>query len=560
MPAVPDNEFFQRSQRYRAYLTPAQAAVSRHWLAASTWFYNEASRSQQDRWHRYLLWRANPWKYPKVAIENRYGLAAGVRAARDSGCTFWHEGTAHLIATVPAVILHGALADLAASWNRHLAVTGKMRSRPPGFRSLRNGGSFRWQVQENGGRRPGGKVIRRAVPGGRWAQASLLQGLGLVKIRHHRPLPDDALVGNIILKEDALGQHWLILQYLTRQVRQPAGSGTGGVDRGVAVTAATSGGQVYNMPALSPGRQRRIAKLQADLARKRRLRPCRHDRWVAGRDGHPKLLRGRCPVPAAPGDCWCWKHSRRYALSRRALQKLQQRTRDQRLDAAHKASRSLADCYATVVMENLDVSAMSRSARGTKEKPGRKVRQKAGLNRGILASNWYQLEQFTGYKAAALVKVAARNTSLTCPRCGHVSGENRPRRDVFRCISCGLQGHADIIAASNIRALHAAPAAAAQAVEAQEISSGLMKAAEPANRHHNTNTIHTAHDHRERRGSDRVPGERSPAGQEANIVTRVTGPLIPPAWGIAPPAQLRKRPGQKRRKPRALSSGIKDGA
>ena len=34
---------------------------------------------------------------------------------------------------------------------------------------------------------------------------------------------------------------------------------------------------------------------------------------------------------------------------------------------------------------------MTKSARGTPENPGRKVRQKAGLNREILSQGWYLL-------------------------------------------------------------------------------------------------------------------------------------------------------------------------
>lgn len=67
---------------------------------------------------------------------------------------------------------------------------------------------------------------------------------------------------------------------------------------------------------------------------------------------------------------------------------------------------------------------------------------------------FYQLRNFIEYKArlagVPLVFVDPRNTSRTCPRCGHVSRGNRPSRNCFRCQECGLAGAADYIAAVNI--------------------------------------------------------------------------------------------------------------
>jgi putative transposase len=79
-------------------------------------------------------------------------------------------------------------------------------------------------------------------------------------------------------------------------------------------------------------------------------------------------------------------------------------------------------------------------------------------------ANWSfaQLRQMIEYKAALAgvpVKgVDPRNTSRTCPKCGHVSKANRPTRAKFNCVSCGFaakcsqSGPADTIAAQNIRA------------------------------------------------------------------------------------------------------------
>jgi IS605 OrfB family transposase len=80
-------------------------------------------------------------------------------------------------------------------------------------------------------------------------------------------------------------------------------------------------------------------------------------------------------------------------------------------------------------------------------------------------SSWAfdQLRQFIAYKAqlngVPVVLVDPKNTSRTCPQCGHIDKANRPTRDEFKCARCGNAGPADRIAACNIaaRALVNAP-------------------------------------------------------------------------------------------------------
>lgn len=68
---------------------------------------------------------------------------------------------------------------------------------------------------------------------------------------------------------------------------------------------------------------------------------------------------------------------------------------------------------------------------------------------------FHQLQTFVAYKARRVglpvVLVDPRNTSRTCPSCGLVDKANRPSQALFRCIQCGFSGHADTIAAENIR-------------------------------------------------------------------------------------------------------------
>jgi putative transposase len=58
------------------------------------------------------------------------------------------------------------------------------------------------------------------------------------------------------------------------------------------------------------------------------------------------------------------------------------------------------------------------------------------------------------YKAASagrvVIAVDPRNTSRTCPHCGHVAAENRATQAQFRCVACGYSAHADVVGALNI--------------------------------------------------------------------------------------------------------------
>ncbi len=68
--------------------------------------------------------------------------------------------------------------------------------------------------------------------------------------------------------------------------------------------------------------------------------------------------------------------------------------------------------------------------------------------------SFFQLRSFVEYKArlagVPVVAVDPRNTSRTCPTCGHIDKRNRPSQAVFSCVSCGFSGLADHIAAVNI--------------------------------------------------------------------------------------------------------------
>lgn len=146
------------------------------------------------------------------------------------------------------------------------------------------------------------------------------------------------------------------------------------------------------------------------------------------------------------------KDSNRRNLARHRLARTQRRIATTRHRWRHDTSRTLADTAGLLAIEDLKTKAMTRSARGTAENPGKRVRQKAGLNREILNTGWSQLRRMLEYKAAHVEAVAPMYTSQTCRGCGAVDPANRKTQSEFECVHCGHKGNADVNAALNIMA------------------------------------------------------------------------------------------------------------
>jgi putative transposase len=110
-------------------------------------------------------------------------------------------------------------------------------------------------------------------------------------------------------------------------------------------------------------------------------------------------------------------------------------------------------------LRRLQIGNMIRSAKGTRENPGRGVRAKAGLNREILRSGWGLLVRRLEEKAPGRVeKVKPHYTSQRCSACGRVDRGSRESQAMFRCTACGFAANADVNAAINIAAGHAVTA------------------------------------------------------------------------------------------------------
>jgi putative transposase len=243
---------------------------------------------------------------------------------------------------------------------------------------------------------------------------------GWVRFRWSRPVPPGAKSYRVTM--DRAGHWHIAFAVIPAPVPAPGNGRTVGVDRGVAVSAALSTGELLHASGLT-GRERiRLRRLQRTLARARR-------------------------------------GSNRRSRVKHAVARLRARERDRRKDWAEKASTALARRFDVIRVEDLQIRNMTRSAKGTRENPGRNVRAKAGLNRGILGSGWGLLVRRLQDKAPGRVeKVRPAFTSQRCSACGQVDRDSRESQAVFRCTACGFACNADVNAALNIAAGHAVAA------------------------------------------------------------------------------------------------------
>jgi putative transposase len=135
------------------------------------------------------------------------------------------------------------------------------------------------------------------------------------------------------------------------------------------------------------------------------------------------------------------------------LAKAHLKIKNKREDFLHKASCKLSENQA-VIVESLKIKNMSKSAKGTIESPGQNVKAKSGLNRSILQQSWGKFFEMLEYKlkrnGGELIKVDPKYSSQTCPKCGHISKENRKTQANFKCTKCHYQANADYVASINL--------------------------------------------------------------------------------------------------------------
>ena len=255
----------------------------------------------------------------------------------------------------------------------------------------------------------------------KWGQVYVPK-CGWIKFRITREWKDIETATSARITLDRSGRWFVSFTRPAPQIEREATGARLGLDMGIASSITTSDGMHIRMPKLlSPGESQRKRRLQRRLARQ-------------------------------------VKGSNRRARTKLAVAKISTRESDRRKDWVEKTTTQLVRDYDLIVVEDLRVKNMTKSASGTKDKPGKQVSQKRGLNRAISSQAWGMFRQRLTDKAThatapvAIVSINPAYTSLRCSGCGHTDKGNRKNQAVFCCLSCGYTSNADVNAAQNILA------------------------------------------------------------------------------------------------------------
>ena len=399
-----------RGFKYRIYPTPEQEARLEQWERALRFLWNLGL----EQWH---LWMhgAVPRRFrgERVFVKAD-GVTDEQANAEPLDLRFYHAKREHhkypsamgqnreltelraehaWIADVPRNVCEALFFDLETAWKR----------------CFERGGAPHWKRK--------GDAVGMCEPHGRaftiGANHVVFPKLGKIEAVIHRPLGGKQKA--ITITRDAGEWYASVMCEVEVADPMPSTKPAVGIDRGVVNLLADSNGRMV------PADLKREAKMRAKIARTQRV--------IARRKKGGK--------------------NRQKAIDK--LARLHQTQRRQREHVLHVESHHYATNYGSIVIERLNVRGMTASAAGTPEEPGANVRQKAGLNRSILASGWSKFAEMVKYKVVpegAVVREAdPAYSSCECSACGHIDKASRRTQSEFCCTGCGHAENADTNAA-----------------------------------------------------------------------------------------------------------------
>ncbi len=330
-----------------------------------------------------------------------------------------------------AVSLQQKIRDLASAWSRffdsktHTRLKeNKKKPRKPKFFKLVDGTEIQLRpLMPRFKRKSDGRDSIRLVQFDKYCRiegnrVKLPNGVGFVKFKKSQDII--GTIKNVTISKKS--GHWYVSfgteRALSENPIHPSTSAIG-IDLGITKLITTSDGQYIKPKNSFKANQVKLAKLQRGLAKK-------------------------------------VKFSANWKKQNRKIQKLHHHIANIRHDYLHKITTTISKNHAMIACEDLKVANMSKSASGTKEKKGRHVKAKSGLNKSILDQGWGMMVNMLEYKqhwrGGLLVKINPRYTSQTCFECKHIAKENRRTQANFECVKCTYIANADVNAARNILA------------------------------------------------------------------------------------------------------------
>ena len=225
-----------------------------------------------------------------------------------------------------------------------------------------------------------------------------------------------------------------------------------GLDLGVAIAVALSNGNTY----LSPNehhlaQQIKAAQqsLQKTIAAAIRLRRCgfkavlnENNKQLLSSKDHPRREL-----------VWLKAPTNSYLKARQTLTRLYERRNTLRHDFRHRVTTeivnlALAQGNDLIAVEDLEITNMTASTKGTLSNQSKNSKAKSGLNRSILQRGWDEILTMLEYKARKagirFISVWPARSSQTCSNCRAMNPKSRRTQEHFACTSCDHQENADV--------------------------------------------------------------------------------------------------------------------
>lgn len=431
-----------RAYRFTLDPTRAQAeALARH-AGAARWAFNHALAAKvtaHEQWRTEVaalvgqdVPEAEARKKVRVPIPSKPGIQKALNQAKgdsrtgtDGLCPWWWE--------VNTYAFQSAFLDADMAWKNWLdSLKGRRAGRRVGYPRFKKKGrardSFRLHhdVKKPGIRLAGYRRLRLPKIGEVRLHDS---GKRLARLIGR----SQAVVQSVTVARS--GHRWyasvlckVTTELPTKPTARQSENGPVGVDLGVKHLAALS------------------KPLQADQDASRFVANPRHVRAAEKR-----LTRAQRALSRTQ------KGSVRREKAKRRVGRLHHQVAERRAGVLHQLTKRLATRFSVVAVEDLNVAGMTSSARGTIEAPGKRVRQKAGLNKAILDAAPGELRRQLAYKTGWYgSKLAVLDrwfpSSKTCSDCGWQNPSLTLADRTFVCgnDTCGLRMDRDTNAARNI--------------------------------------------------------------------------------------------------------------
>jgi putative transposase len=245
-----------------------------------------------------------------------------------------------------------------------------------------------------------------------------LSKIGTVKLHLHRDI--EGTIKTLTIKGE--GEHWYAV--FTCDIGKPEPLPTSyedvGIDLGVTHFAALSNGEFIDHPRYFRRAEKKLAKAQQALSRKKR-----------------------------------GSHRRKKAVQQVA--RCHRKIASRRKDFQHKASRKLVNQYQVIAFEDLRVKNLTKAPTPKQDETTgaylpNGASAKAGLNQSILDAGWSTFIEMVSVKAAwagrTVIFVNPSKTSQICPNCGTIRKKTLEER--WHSCACGCELDRDTASAKVI--------------------------------------------------------------------------------------------------------------